>query len=864
MLLRVKQHDKTLNIAPIVVTGRGTFLTSSPRPHRPLPSLTNTRRRPSRFTSSSTTVWDSWKWLTFLPGATMHTPSLDSLVRALHDALSKRDVRYIEQTYNALVEHLSSERYKGSPPTQRSSGITPELLYQMTRVIIKNPFTKASFKVHLYNSGRRFALAQRIYKDVKDVFGLTPMERHTELVFRAHSVEDPHGALEWLSGKGGITPNISHFEISMRGLAHKRDVEGMKELISTVKNIPGIHLTSDLYAPLVLSSFPPIHESGDIFTPKNPPPHISLSTRTPLEEMEREGVTPSVKLIAELIFQYHAFGSHEDVQSLAEDLKGILTDQAQTLLHNDEKDAVAALIAAAATTAQPEGDESPYSCAIREAENFHSRGFQLGSRALVVLLGLQGAPMFDAEGIITLATGLGIAHELRNVVIWSVAIRQAVKRDRVGLGDGFGLDRALGMYKEALNRGIIPNSALLDPLIHALCTRKSPPDPDDVDKALQLYYDLRDSEGMGPFARTRTGRRFGPDQGIFITLLSSISRIQLDEHSSGPSTSDIIIQLLIDMRDSRLAEPLPPSFVRDIFTRLLLHAPSHDASFKLYSYLREIDPTLLDRTGYEQILLQFTKLSFEDDPLPDQAHYMDIVKDMRDAGIPMTSFVYNVLLTRYAALAKSSAEGAFNSISSAGNLAPEQERAKKLRGRLLQATQKLHRTLKLDASVNPDIITFNALMNAYNHLGAFGDAFEIWGQLTLGFPVPYDNSSISIILDICGYTRSANAVDAVWNLVTSKTMNSHRVRPNANNWASRMECYARMGDFDRVIGIFKEMCTGSKQGPDVPAPNQAITQLLIKFGRVFKREEEVVTLLKAEVPDLYSSMTPIPTQAARG
>ena len=306
------------------------------------------------------------------------------------------------------------------------------------------------------------------------------------------------------------------------------------------------------------------------------------------------------------------------------------------------------------------------------------------------------------------------------------------------------------------------------------------------------------------------------------------------------------------MRDSGLGEPLPPTFIRDIFTRLLLLSSSHDTSFKLYTYLREIDPSLLDRTGYEHILLQFTKLSFEDDPLPAQPHYMNIVKDMRDAGIPMTSFVYNSLFSRYAALAKTSAESAFNS-STSEDVTAERERAVQLRERLLQATRRLHRTLKLDASINPEVVTFNTLLNAYNYLGAFGDAFEVWEQLTLGFPVSYDNISISIILDICGYARSPNAADHVWGLITSKTMGSHRVRPNANNWLARMECFARIGDFPRVMEIFKEMNARSKER-DAPVPNEATVELLTKFGRAFRREADVIALLETE---MYSSILPM-------
>src|SRR5258708_5163023 len=233
MLLRAKQNDKIL-VNPIL-NSRNTLFTRTSRPSSLSPNAT---RRPSRLTSSSSRVWNSWKWLNFLPNST-HTPSLDDRVQALQDAISRRDARRTEQMYNALLEHIISEPSMGSRATRHAPGLSPDLLYNTTRVLIRNPFSKATFKPHLYNPSRRVLLSKKIYKDMKAIFGLTPLEQHTILIFRAYTIENPQAALKWLSEEGGITPHTSHFETTMRGFAYKHDMKGMKELIWNIKNTGG-------------------------------------------------------------------------------------------------------------------------------------------------------------------------------------------------------------------------------------------------------------------------------------------------------------------------------------------------------------------------------------------------------------------------------------------------------------------------------------------------------------------------------------------------------------------------------------------------------------------------------------------------
>ncbi|KAF9513676.1 hypothetical protein BS47DRAFT_1295867 [Hydnum rufescens UP504] len=398
---------------------------------------------------------------------------------------------------------------------------------------------------------------------------------------------------------------------------------------------------------------------------------------------------------------------------------------------------------------------------------------------------------------------------------------------------------------------------MVDPLILGLCRRHAPPTPEDVNEALEIYYDLRDARGKNQVPEEseenpirykslprhpRPPHNSAPDQWIYRTLLTAISRTR----TISRGTSDIMIQLLIDMRD--FGVKLNSEFVQSVFARLLLATDSHGAAFDMYSYLREMASSILDQPAYVSILEQLANLSFDDDPLPSQAHYLDIMRDMRDSGTPMTPFVYTILFSRYASLATSIPH------PTPDTPLDEVEKGHDLHQRLFQATKRLHLTLKLDASVTPNVFTMNAIMNAYNRLGAFRDAWGIWEQLAHGTPA-YDNVSISIVMDLCGYSRNPRAADRIWAGIMQRAQQPPKgdrpvVVPTRNNWVSRIECYARLGDFQTALDIFTDMIYGGGE-VWIPKPNQAAADTLLKFSWSYGRSAEVEELIKSELPDLY-------------
>lgn len=65
----------------------------------------------------------------------------------------------------------------------------------------------------------------------------------------------------------------------------------------------------------------------------------------------------------------------------------------------------------------------------------------------------------------------------------------------------------------------------------------------------------------------------------------------------------------------------------------------------------------------------------------------------------------------------------------------------------------IHRLLRMDLYFDPDTGVYNALMNAYNHIGDGRKVLEIWDILSLSTDpkTSIDSTTVSIVLDSCGH-----------------------------------------------------------------------------------------------------------------
>lgn len=718
-----------------------------------------------------------------------------------------------------ILESQRAQKWRWSSSGPEDPTVTPGVIHDVINVLTGNEpagrHTAVMEDVHL---------ASEVVVDISSLYGMQGLPSLYSLVIATMSRLDPAKTLCWIAKVDELGP--STYEVTsedyatvMRGFATRCDEDSMRDLLSGMRKHRRLRPNATVWHPYILflatASPDTKHNLG----------RISAAVT---EMSEVDGAEPTIPLLSDIIWQY----------SRAQDYGGVVK-YVNMLRERMEPDSPvhtrSELCYAAAALTNLAGMRDGYDAAVKEALLLKEAGFPHNSTTMRTLMAVKGSPVFGGESLVDLANSLDviIAPE-----VWAIVIRRSVQHQD-------GLERAIALYEESKLHGSIPTSGMVDPLIHALCTRFQPPTVEDVERALEIYYDLRDAHKVPKrkIKGTLAKRHTPPDSAIFINLLQAICR----SHPPSQTTSDLIIHLLIDMRHFHVK--LDPSFVQRVLSELLVVSDSHEAAFKIWMYLREVDGSVLDATGYAAVLEQFAQLSFEDDPLPSVPHYLDIVQSMRESGVPITPFVYNIIFTRYATLARSTLEAAENKDPDS----PEVQEGIALRLRMLEAVKKLHLTLKIDASFTPTVATMNAAMNAYNYLGAFQEAYSVWDELAYGMP-GFDHASVSIALDVCGYAGDSASADRVWRRargVYTRARAGHQpFTPNTNNWAALIECRTRLGKYESAVSAFWEMLHAEDRNI-VPSPDLKCAEVMVKCARGNGDEDRILRLLEKTAPDLY-------------
>lgn len=662
-------------------------------------------------------------------------------------------------------------------------------------------------------------LASELVLDMSRLFGMQSVPQCRSTVISGMSRVNPTMTLDWLSELEDSPPtevaavSLEDYVTVIQGFVRTQDEEGVKLVMNRARNHSALQPSAVLWQPYIKFLATATPDNGENFA----------RLESALREMEAEGIPPTAPIISDVLLQCISAANPSGAERYCNALRELIEPESLTLTHSELCYAVAALVKYA-------GMCGGYPAAVEEAIALRQEGFQHNSHTMRALLDMDACSVFDAETLMTLADSLDIVP---TPAVWAIVIKRAL--------DGpDGLNAALATYNESKLRDVRPNSALVDPLIHALCSRTSSPSQDDVDRALDIYYDLRDAQSR----HDRTERDPPPDRHIFMALLQGVSR----SRTPSQTTSDLIIQLLIDMRYFQIK--LHPSFIQNVFTSLLAISHSHDTAFKIWTYLREIDESVLTTTGYGAVLKQFAELSFDDDPLPSLNNYLEITQAMRKSGVTMTPYMYNVIFTRYARIAQSSSAAAAAVVDPDS---PEHQKGIELRERILTAVKRLHLTLKIDAAVTPETATLNALMNAYNHLGEYQDAYDVWTELAYG-KAHFDHTSVSIALDVCGFAGDAASADGVWRRVRGTQARPRHGRPpfvpSVNNWTSLIECRTRVNKYPAALAAFKEMLAAQDRSA-IPLPDLKCAEVMLKCAKKNGDGDFVLKLIRTKLPDLF-------------
>ncbi|KAK2461554.1 hypothetical protein APHAL10511_006017 [Amanita phalloides] len=385
---------------------------------------------------------------------------------------------------------------------------------------------------------------------------------------------------------------------------------------------------------------------------------------------------------------------------------------------------------------------------------------------------------------------------------------------------------ALALYDRARNEGLEPGAILVAPLIRHLCQMIDGRPLDELlDKAIALYGDFSSHRPTDAATEEGTLHLPGSDLKVYQALLHGLA--------SSPNIQKyfpIALSLLEDMNARGLSEN-DSTIASSIIVLHMRNSTTPAEALTVYHTRR----SALDQEGYSVVLNAYSKLTFgKTIHVPSLVDYFGIIKDMRHAGFTITTEVYTVLLRQLAAMA--------TELDQARQV-NDRPHVAELRSSLITTTRRTHDLLTLDANVSPDARVWNQLMNTYQGLGCFGDAYRVWELMYLSGR--FDHQSVSIILDACGWARA-------WQVAMQvrKRLLRDKFRFDRHNWNTWIECLCRLGRLDDAV---KVVCLEMGKNENVYADVESV-RILLKFAGQCNQQAGVLSRIQRYLPDLWNSL----------
>ncbi|EJC98690.1 uncharacterized protein FOMMEDRAFT_149063 [Fomitiporia mediterranea MF3/22] len=461
--------------------------------------------------------------------------------------------------------------------------------------------------------------------------------------------------------------------------------------------------------------------------------------------------------------------------------------------------------------------------------HFRHKGFVPDESSLLKLV--QMMSLCSPEELTYLQETMEVAPKS---IVWTTCIQNAL--------DKTGWRSALAAYNTAKSHGVRPDAAMVHPLLREMCNNRFKEPPEAVlDQALELYNDLK--------GNAKSNWKLGPDTGIFNTLLRALAA-----SSNKQKYFSVALRLLEDMRSQNVYMDRMTATSIGV---LLVHSSStYEEAGEAYKHIRSINADGLDEKGFAAVLHAFctfepghastdapensaveavfkSKKSGHTILIPPTKLYFEIVQDMQTLGLRKTPQIYTILLSRYAILA-----------TRARNIQDPVHRGNIVQ-HLRDVVKDTHHQISRDAGLQPDAPLFNQLMDAYNRVGLFRDAMQIWTLLnSTGLVTP---ASVSIIFDTCGYHKESRPAHEIFH-----DLKERGYQLNRRNWNSWVECLCRLG---RLNDAVKVVCSDMARGKvSTIQPDIETLKILLSFASAYGRSDEIRTYLRTHIPDIWNSL----------
>lgn len=428
---------------------------------------------------------------------------------------------------------------------------------------------------------------------------------------------------------------------------------------------------------------------------------------------------------------------------------------------------------------------------------------------------------------------------------------------------------ALALYHDAQRDGVPCTSALLKALVaHSL----SAPASHHAALVKSAYSDLLNSK----YSSSATGRRSKlglHDLSMYSLLLQWCSQERIRELDWG-------IILLEDLRYQGLAfensertlrragkwqkkrslassDAIDASSIRvlpasEVVCSLMRIAKDHSQAFKAYSWMWAIDQeNIFTYSDFADIIRTFAALDFapsasntfsftSSTPADPSASvlapasngkgsycpapiFFAFFDDMRKCHLPPRSDVYQSVLHYYSYLG----------VRDAPSIKAVQD-----------SVRQTHDLIKMDQYIDPDIGLMNRLMFAYSRVQNVSGAFGVWRNILVN-RMPFNNVSVSIVLDMYGYSGKTKGPQGIQDLWTGLKRRGFAL--NRKNLEAYIEGLGRLG----LQSVADEAFWKESQELALQPEAQTL-QILLKAtrgdGNVY---HPLVKRLQAEMPELY-------------
>ena len=708
-------------------------------------------------------------------------------VNTLIDGLkTPNDLLAIHNNFPALVTQLR-EQYK-------NSAVAPPL----------NEHHLISILQKLGESGRPADLQriEDILADMPLVFGVEPSPHiHTTVL---HALKKNGNLLtmhRWLlnipSRPGNFDPTIEQFHILLEAGREAGSFKQMRNIVLSMRQA-GSKPTIETFKILVRARWQFAADEDKV-------PHTVVFS-TILEDMKREGLRYD-RAFSDLLFASYA---DRGMSTYAEQIRALYEHQFSD--GSNEGEESLEWISKLSQASQHRGVKEAVAT-FRSLEKEGCKADPVTVRAIL----RHSRTLADVEYV---------EKELElkpSVDVYSLVISNCA---RIGNVAG-----ALALYDRAKGEGLTLRAPLVAPLIKLVCQMKDGVEPreESLDKAIELYEELSSHHPADihiPANETLyLERSAGPDINIYRMLLRGLAS------SSNTQKYFPVALLLLEDMDARGLSQKDSNIAASTIILHMRNARNSKEAINAYHSHR----LALDGKGYAVVLHVYSQLTFGNDiHIPSLIDYFGIVRDMRHAKFEITAEVYSIFLRQLAHLATRLGKG--------GRVRTDDIDAELL-NLLITTTRRTHDLLTLDANISPGAYVWNQLMDTYQRLGCFGDAYRVWELMYLSGQ--FDHVSVSIILDACGFAGAWQVAQQV-----RRRLAAEKFRLNHRNWYSWIECLCRLGRLDDAV---KAVCVEMGKNDEVSADVESVT-ILVKFARKANQQDKVISRIRQFLPELWTSL----------